>query len=103
MIDPVIGYATYLGTSLAGAFTMTADATGQVYVAMNFGPTATADSYQNGNGLSVFKLNKMGTAILYSATFGGGQSDRAYDIAVDAAGNCYLTGEVNSSTFPTTP
>ncbi len=103
VIDPVIIYATYLGGDLGGAVALTADKEGQAYVAMNYGPTATAGAYQSGTGFSVFKLNKAGTGILYSVTMGGSPFDRVYAMTVDAQGNCYLTGQAVSSIFPTTP
>jgi uncharacterized protein (TIGR03437 family) len=36
----------------------------------------------------------------YSTYLGGGFSDRGYAIAVDAAGNAYVTGETHSANFP---
>ena len=102
VIDPVIVYATYLGGELGGFVSITVDKEGQAYVAMNYGPVATPGAYQYGTGFSVFKLNKAGTAILYSVTMGGSPFDRVYAMTVDAQGNCYLTGQVTSSGFPVT-
>ena len=48
------------------------------------------------------KLNATGTAILYSSYLGGSDFDRSWGIAVDAAGNAYVTGETGSSNFPGT-
>ncbi|MBI4354795.1 MAG: SBBP repeat-containing protein [Candidatus Omnitrophica bacterium] len=42
-------------------------------------------------------------ASLYSTYLGGSEHDRIYDIAVDAQGNVYVTGETSSPNFPTTP
>ncbi|MCX6032113.1 MAG: SBBP repeat-containing protein [Chloroflexi bacterium] len=52
----------------------------------------------------VTKLTADGSNLTYSTflagTTGGGD---AYDIAVDGAGNAYITGETGASDFPTTP
>src|SRR5207245_2258433 len=50
----------------------------------------------------VTKVNAAGNALVYSSYLGGGATTTANDIAVDAAGNAYLTGYTESSTFPTT-
>ena len=49
----------------------------------------------------VTKLNPGGSALLYSTFLGGGYFDDGSDIAVDGAGNAYVTGRTNSSDFPT--
>jgi hypothetical protein len=52
----------------------------------------------------VSKLNATGTALVYSTTLGGsGLFDQARGIAVDMAGNAYVTGVTFSDDFPTTP
>ncbi len=50
----------------------------------------------------VTKLNSVGSGLVYSTYLGGssGDYDYANDIAVDAAGNAYITGRVNSEDFP---
>src|SRR5437899_1332050 len=40
--------------------------------------------------------------LAYSTFLGGGASDRGFGIAVDAAGNAYVTGDADSPDFPTT-
>jgi hypothetical protein len=50
----------------------------------------------------VTKLNPTGSALLYSTYLGGSGEDGALGIAVDAAGNAYVTGTA-SADFPTTP
>ena len=51
----------------------------------------------------VSKLNAAGTNLVYSTYLGGNSIDYGNGIAVDAAGNAYVTGVTRSSNFPTTP
>jgi hypothetical protein len=48
----------------------------------------------------VTKFNPAGSALVYSTYIGGGSGDDAYAIALDQAGNAYITGRTNSSDFP---
>ncbi len=48
----------------------------------------------------VTKLNPSGTEILYSTYLGGSGSDFGMAIALDSAGNAYVTGSTTSSNFP---
>src|SRR5262249_3321829 len=49
----------------------------------------------------VAKLNAAGSALVYSTYLGGG-NDWGFGIAVDGAGNAYVTGRTYSTNFPTT-
>lgn len=51
----------------------------------------------------VAKLNAGGSALEYSTYLGGDELDQAWDIAVDAAGHAYVTGQTESANFPVTP
>jgi hypothetical protein len=51
----------------------------------------------------VAKLNAGGSALDYSTYLGGIQLDVATGIAVDGAGDAYVTGRTESRDFPTTP
>ncbi|HEU4711074.1 MAG TPA: SBBP repeat-containing protein [Pyrinomonadaceae bacterium] len=59
----------------------------------------------------VFKINAAGSALLYSTLIGANPtvqdffnaSTQAFAIAVDTAGNAYITGLTSSPVFPTTP
>jgi hypothetical protein len=56
----------------------------------------------NRNGF-VTKLNAAGSALQYSTYLGGADDDIAQGLAIDVAGNAYVTGVVTSADFPTTP
>jgi pimeloyl-ACP methyl ester carboxylesterase len=49
----------------------------------------------------VVKLNATGSNLTYATFLGGGKSDYANAIAVDASGAAYITGSTKSSDFPT--
>jgi len=107
-------YSTFLGgeTEDVGR-SIVVDSSGNAYVA---GRTYSADfpttpgafdtSY---SGMSfdrpdafVTKLNPSGTGLVYSTFLGGSGDDDAWGIAIDGAGNAYVTGRTWPSTFPTT-
>lgn len=62
-------------------------------VQRNFGSTSASDAF-------VVKLNPAGSQIVYSTLHGGAGADIAYAIAVDAAGNAYVTGDTDSTNLP---
>jgi hypothetical protein len=114
-LDPAgstVLFSTYLGGSAGeSARAIAVDSSGNVYIA---GSTVSADypvtagtlrSTGGGNGANdivLTKLSASGTALLYSAIIGGVSDDEAAAIAVDASGNCFLTGATNSVDFPVT-
>jgi hypothetical protein len=49
----------------------------------------------------VSKLDPSGATLVYSTYLGGTENDEAYDIAIDGAGNAYVTGLAQAN-FPTT-
>ena len=51
----------------------------------------------------VAKVNATGTALSYSTFLGGSKTDLAHEVAIDAGGAAYVTGETNSTDFPVTP
>ena len=130
VIDPVISYSTWLGGGGADVgFGVAVAPDGSAFLAGETGSTnfptkgsvscggtpPVTSSYQcnmPGNDAFVAKLNPAGSALVYSTYLGGGREDFAHDLAVDAAGNAYLTGGTNSyedpattateATFPTT-
>ncbi len=101
-------YSTYLGGS-NGAYgnAIAVDPAGNAYVtgytnSTDF-PTVNAFQpiYRGGQSEAyVTKLNATGTALVYSTYLGGNGIDLGNGIAIDAAGNAYVTGETNSTDFP---
>jgi hypothetical protein len=83
------------------------DATGNAYVtgttnSTDFPTTPGAfDTTENGWSVFVVKLNSAGSAIAYG-TFLGSDISESWGIAVDGAGNAYVTGDTNSAKFPVT-
>ena len=84
------------------------DAAGNAYVTGDTGSTnfPTANPFQATLGSSssadafVTRLNAAGSAVMFSTYFGGNGNDTGNGIALDAAGNAYVTGETSSTDFP---
>ncbi len=49
----------------------------------------------------VAKLDPSGASLIYSVPFGGSSVDQANKLAIDNAGNVYVTGRTQSADFPT--
>jgi len=91
-------YSTYLREGFTPAAIAT-DPTGNVYLAGSTSiNTATSQT-----SATVAKLDPTGTQYLYVRTFGGSASDSALGIAVDSAGDAFVTGTTSSPDFPITP
>jgi YVTN family beta-propeller protein len=103
-------YGTYVGGNNADyAFGGVAiDGTGNAYVAgythsTDFPTTPGAlDTTYDDQEIFVFKLNPMGSDLVYSTYLGGSETEYADAIFVDAAGHVYLTGNTRSIDFPVT-
>jgi hypothetical protein len=104
-------YSTYVGGSgQDGPGDITVDASGNAYItggttSTNFPITAAFQSTYGGGGADAFvtKLGPTGSNLVYSTYLGGGDYDATRTIAVDAAGNAYVSGDTNSIDFPTIP
>ena len=60
-------------------------------------------AYAGGTADSIaVKLNSSGSAVLFSSFLGGSAYERGRGIAVDPAGNVYVSGRTESRDFPTT-
>ncbi len=110
-------YSTYLGGGLPylggnpeSGTSIAVDSTGNAYVT---GQTRSADFPVTPGALRttcgcgtyisdafVTKLNPSGSALVYSTYLAGSSNDIGYGIALDGAGNAYVTGVTSSSDFP---
>ena len=103
-------YSTYLGGSgYDQGNGIAVDRSGNAYVTGLTDSTnlPTVKPYQATNraGASgtafVAKINAGGSALVYSTYLGGTTTDEAFGIAVDGAGDAYVTGSTASTNFPT--
>jgi hypothetical protein len=109
-------YSTYLGGSGNNFYSgddvgvgIAVDSAGNAYVtgwtqSQNF-PTANAfQGTIGGPGYDdafVTKFNAAGSALVYSTYLGGSNTDEGVGVAIDSAGNAYITGLTRSTNFPT--
>jgi uncharacterized protein (TIGR03437 family) len=89
--------STYLRAGFSPVATAT-DSTGNVYLAGNI----TLDSWTTRQGVLVLKLNSQGTQTLFESYVNGSSGESVAGIAVDSAGNIYVTGSTRSADFPIT-
>jgi hypothetical protein len=109
VIDPILEYSTYLGgTGDDQGVSIAVDSAGSAYVTGQAGSIdfPTVDPLQPSfRNIFVAKLNPSGTGLVYSTFLGGtGVSSvlqLGLGIAVDVAGNAYVTGRTSATDFPT--
>ncbi|HVX63016.1 MAG TPA: DUF4214 domain-containing protein, partial [Pirellulales bacterium] len=64
-------------------------------------PGALQSTYGGGSADSFLaRLNAAGSSLVYSAYQGGSASDTGRGVALDSAGNAYVTGDTQSTNFP---
>jgi hypothetical protein len=113
VIDPTLAFSTYLGGSgMDRGSGIAVDLAGNVYmtgstISTDFPVTPGAFQTEKADigqpDAFVTKMNSTGTALIYSTYFGGNNRDTGNDIALDQAGNAYITGLTDSGDLPTTP
>ena len=104
-------YSTYLGGSVKELiFGLALDSSKNAYVAGNTTSSdfpTTAGSFQivctscPAGSAFVSKLNSTGSALVYSTFLGGSTASLGAGIAVNSAGNAFVTGETIDTDFPT--
>ncbi|MET0624191.1 MAG: SBBP repeat-containing protein [Pyrinomonadaceae bacterium] len=100
-------YGTYAGGSgVDSGRAIELDSSGDIYAAGFTDsadlPTVNALQYDKGAGFDAFfaKLAALDGSIIYSSYLGGDGEDMADALAVDSAGNLFLTGRTTSTDFP---
>ena len=112
VIDPVLSYSTYFGGNSGDeALAVAVDTNGFVYVAGETlsaqlaTPGAFQTNFQGGSltgDAFVAKLGNAGTNLIYLTYLGGSADDAAFGLAVDGAGDAFVTGYTDSGNFPVT-
>ncbi|MGH8560070.1 MAG: SBBP repeat-containing protein, partial [Methylococcales bacterium] len=87
------------------------DRAGNAYVTGIFSPILSSNTFPTKNAAQatkggridafVTKINAAGSAVFFSTYLGGSSHDYGYGIAVNSAGNAFVTGATHSSNFPT--
>lgn len=110
VIDPVLRYSSFLGGSgLDSGRGIGVDSSGRAVVtgltcSLNFPRTTGPTSFQ-GCAAFVTKFDFTGSHLIFS-TFVGESNFEVFDVggmALDSAGNIYITGITENRNFPTTP
>jgi hypothetical protein len=108
-----LSYSTFIGgASYDMARGLEIDGSGNAYIGGNTSssnyPTSKSAYDTIFGGISdvfVTKLSANGNSLVYSTYIGGTSGDKAYDIAIDSAGNAYITGYADNFgglSYPTT-
>jgi hypothetical protein len=110
-----LAYSTYLSGSTSSQITgIAVDSSGDAYVTGDTSDSdfpTTSGAFQSANKATaagaktgfISKMNGTGSALVYSTYLGGSTLDASAAIALDSAGDAYVTGTTESTDFPTTP
>jgi len=109
VIDPLV-YSTFLGGhDFEYGVDIAVDSSGSAYVT---GHTSSADfpatpgsfdTTYNVSDAFAAKLDATGGVLVYATFLGGDGVDESLGVAVDSSGNVFVTGDTESTNFPTTP
>jgi hypothetical protein len=107
VIDPILGYSTYLaGSNADNGASIAVDRNGSAYVtgytfSTDFPLKNPEQSTSTGTpDVFVTKFNASGSALVYSTFVGGSGYDQGARIAVDGNGNALVAGTTTSPDFP---
>lgn len=109
VIDPAIGYGTYLGSGGEDIGTAIAvDSSGATYITGQTAstgfplknPLSTNTALHGASDAFVTKLSADGTSLVYSTFLGGTGDDSGAAIVVDGSGQAYVGGTTSSTDFP---
>lgn len=111
VIDPVIIYSSFIGgLGTDNANDVAVDSSGNAWVT-GFASSALSlpavgspydSSYNGSNDVFLLKVSPSGTLLVWTY-LGGTFSDHTPALALDGAGNVWLTGTTGGTTFPITP
>jgi uncharacterized protein (TIGR03437 family) len=111
-IDPVLAYSTYFGGQASeSASRVAVDASGNAYFTGGTSDgsfAVTPGAYKSASNASpdgdaiLVKMSADGKTVLYTTHLGGSAADVGLGVALDTAGNIYLTGMTWSGDFPVT-
>src|SRR5207244_13389459 len=87
----------FVGSGAAEPNGIAVDSAGDAVIAGTVSSTAST-----GTDIFITKFNPTGTGLLYTQVLRGSKDDTGTGVALDAAGNAYVTGTTFSVDFPTT-
>jgi hypothetical protein len=93
-VNPADASVYFAGQTLSSQFPITLPAGGAYPT--NAGGTINGDAF-------VARVDSTGTNLLFFTFLGGSGDDGALDLALDSAGNAYITGFTDSTNFPCAP
>ena len=109
VIDPTLAFSTLFGgaAGYSESFGIAVGTAGSIFIA---GVTTATDfptdnaaqaTYKGNSDAFVVKINSAGTGFQYATYLGGSNYDQATAVAIDASGEAWVTGNTQSTNFPT--